>query len=145
MTDGCSMNVDVVTCAALTGQSEPPGKAALSARRPSRAARTTHLPTKQARTGCIGCNRLLVNEPDPFSPLFDPFLLNLRLMPSLLRIFAKPPAFLRPISRCSSARELAGSVTGNREEANLLACQSFAAGYQQGSQKCPAGAGCGMI
>jgi hypothetical protein len=67
MTDGCSMNVDVVTCAALTGQSEPPGKAALSARRPSRAARTPHLPTKPARMGCIGCNRVLENEPDSFS------------------------------------------------------------------------------
>jgi hypothetical protein len=66
MTDQRSMIVDVVNCAALTGQSEPPGKAAPSARRPSRAARATHLLTRPARMGRIGCNRVLENEPDPF-------------------------------------------------------------------------------
>jgi hypothetical protein len=74
MTDQRLMIVDVVNCAALTGRSELPGKAAPSARRPLRAARTTHLPTKQARMGCIGCNRLLVNEPDPFSMNLTPFV-----------------------------------------------------------------------
>jgi hypothetical protein len=66
MTNQRSMIVDVVNCVALTGRSELPWKAVPSARRPSRAARATHLPTRPARKGRLGCNRVLVNEPDPF-------------------------------------------------------------------------------
>jgi hypothetical protein len=71
MTNQRSMIVDVVNCVALTGRSELPWKAVPSARRPSRAARATHLPTRPARKGRLGCNRVLVNEPDPFFS-YDP-------------------------------------------------------------------------
>lgn len=67
MTDQRSMIVDVVTCAALTGRSELPGKATPTAGRPSRAARATHLPARAARMGRVGCATVLENEHGPLA------------------------------------------------------------------------------